>query len=650
MMHAPLEAKIIELAARAAEVLEITELEPAYEGFFAGKCINLNNKISQYPRVSKWRQSVARVPATIAHLFAYLQSARLRNIVLIRGTPGNVERQPTLRRLAGLYKNEDRGDHGFYDEPTKVFPLDIDGVPIAWRADPERAVKAVVAELGEPWASTSFVWFLSATCGLACKTVIEPKPDGKDEKHKYWTGKRIDGDLRARIMFITDRALDASEAAALTEIAAERCAALGAHLDPSVCRTIQPNYIRRPMWMRHPHRDVLGKTPTIGWVRGTHDHLAVPDHLEQTARWAKAQGHGSSIADHPDAGSAVCAIGSDGQLRAHLTAAVQHLLRANPVPDVVSHIDHGYAITDALQDLINRHHETIDCNLEQHRRTWGEVDVHLGGMPDFAVWCLEHPASLHRRKTIKLSKSSRNSGHDSHPARQAISERTRRAFALAYEAALAGEASCDLIVEPPGVGKSTEIRARAVQLVTERPGETVAILVPRHRLGDEQIAMLHAEHPNANVSAAVWRGRHAWNPAVGDGRQEKMCRRSDDAEKVEMKLLNVERSLCKRGRGAKTIKCPFHDGCAFQQQKNVEANIWFAAHECAVHEKPRVFGDIGWIIFDEDMLDAIVFGLDSNKPVTLELDALKASLKIPAEKLGNCGLELARQALYRALD
>jgi hypothetical protein len=221
------------------------------------------------------------------------------------------------------------------------------------------------------------VWFLSATCGLACKTVIEPKPDGKDEKHKYWTGKLIDGDLRVRIMFITDRALDASEAAALTAIAAERGAQLGARLDPSVCRTIQPNYIRRPLWMRHPHRDVLGKIPTIGWVKGARNHLAVPDHLEKTARWAKAQEHTSPIADYPDAGSAVCAIGSDGQIRRHLMTAVQHLLGANPVPDAVGYIDHGFAITDALQDLINKHHEIISHNLEQHRRTWGEGDVQV---------------------------------------------------------------------------------------------------------------------------------------------------------------------------------------------------------------------------------------------------------------------------------
>jgi hypothetical protein len=82
------DAKIIELAGRAADVLDITELEPD-NGAFAGKSINFNRKVSQYPRVTWWRQSVAQVPATIPHLFAYLRAARMRNIVLIRGAPAS---------------------------------------------------------------------------------------------------------------------------------------------------------------------------------------------------------------------------------------------------------------------------------------------------------------------------------------------------------------------------------------------------------------------------------------------------------------------------------------------------------------------------------------------------------------------------------
>ena len=78
----------------------------------------------------------------------------------------------------------------------------------------------------------------------------------------------------------------------------------------------------------------------------------MPADLAHKARWAKAQGHGSEIADHPDAASAVRGIGSDGDVRSHLKAAVRHLLKANPPPDHVSYIDHAVTITGKLQGMV----------------------------------------------------------------------------------------------------------------------------------------------------------------------------------------------------------------------------------------------------------------------------------------------------------
>src|SRR5262245_20907541 len=262
-------------------VLQITELEPKRNGAFCGKRINPDGSLTEYPLSKFWWQSVAQVPATIPQLCAYLCEARQRNVCLIRGTPANPDRQPTLRQKAGVYGTEDRGDHGFYDEPTKLFPLDIDGIKINWRADPKGAVQDVVAQLGEPWASTSFVWFFSTKHGLEIEKMTCPTT-GK--KHKRWTGKIIDGLMYVRIVFITEHPISEQEAIALTSIASTR----GLKLDRSICRTIQPNYIRRPYWVEHPDHDVLGDIPTIGWVEGAHDTLTIPDNLAHTARWAKA--------------------------------------------------------------------------------------------------------------------------------------------------------------------------------------------------------------------------------------------------------------------------------------------------------------------------------------------------------------------------
>src|SRR5262245_48943321 len=76
-------AQVITLAERAQEVITITELEPGHDLSFVGKQIGSDGNITDYPRITWWRQRVARIPATIPHLFAYLRGARERNIGLI---------------------------------------------------------------------------------------------------------------------------------------------------------------------------------------------------------------------------------------------------------------------------------------------------------------------------------------------------------------------------------------------------------------------------------------------------------------------------------------------------------------------------------------------------------------------------------------
>ena len=64
-------------------------------------------------------------------------------------------------------------------------------------------------------------------------------------------------------------------------------------------------------------------------------------------------------------------------------------------------------------------------------------------------------------------------------------------------------------------------------LVTEADLEAATTVI------STQIELLRKEHPHADFNAAVWRGRHAWDPDVGDGVKEKMCQRSEEAEELE---------------------------------------------------------------------------------------------------------------------
>ena len=475
--------------------IAITELEPV-SGKFIGKKINRGGGIEQYPIVKMWRQAVAIVPATIPHVFEYLRSARERNVCLIRGAPADLNRKKTRRWRAGVHEGKDRGDHGFLDEPSRLLSLDPDGVAMNWMADPEGAVRSIVARLGEPWASASYVWFFSGTHGL------------ERDKDKRWTGRIVDGTVRLRLVFITDRALDEGEATALTNIAAVHAPEL--KLDLSISRTVQPNYIRRPHWVEHPDRDVLGDIPTIGWVQGEHEYLAVPEGLTETARWARAQGVSVNIADHPDAETAVRSIGSDGSVRGHIQAAVIHLLRANPIPEDASAYEaHSRDITAKLAEMVEQHREEIAA----------DVDGILQNLkPSFALWCLNHQGILNR-KTIKLVKEGA-AAPVKETTREEIIKRVQEQVGrvrkgdggniwINYGNRVLERPLQQVLPAPTGSTKSTQIRANAVRYVEENPTKSVVILMPRHQLGNEQIKLLHKEHPGRNFSAAVWRGRHA---------------------------------------------------------------------------------------------------------------------------------------------
>ena len=72
----PTSASVVQLSERAHEIIEVTELEPDDGTTLVGKRVNGNGSLTEYPSVTWWRQSVARVPASISHVFAYLREAR----------------------------------------------------------------------------------------------------------------------------------------------------------------------------------------------------------------------------------------------------------------------------------------------------------------------------------------------------------------------------------------------------------------------------------------------------------------------------------------------------------------------------------------------------------------------------------------------
>ena len=114
-----------------------------------------------------------------------------------------------------------------------------------------------------------------------------------------------------------------------------------------------------------------------------------------------------------------------------------------------------------------------------------------------------------------------------------------------------------LLVAPTGSRKSTLMRAAAVQYVTEQPDKTVVILMPRHKLGDEQIDAAAQGAPRAAITTPrCGVGGMPGTRHVGNGREQKMCQRAEEAAAVEKAMLDVERSLCKHGRGGQSSQMP----------------------------------------------------------------------------------------------
>jgi hypothetical protein len=617
--------------------LEITELSPA-NGVFIGKRIKRDGTIAQYPNVAWWHQSVLRIEPTPAALLAALRDARERNVCWIRGAPANIDRKETRRWIAyRTVEGVDRGDHGFFDRATQLLPIDIDGGAVfAWRADPEGAVRRLVDELGEPWRSTSYVWAFSSSHGL--------ETEGKG-KEKRWTGHIKDGEMRLRLTYLTERPLDQKEATALAALAQAQVAFT---IDNATLRTVQPNYILRPKWDAHPERDPLGDIATIGLVQGARDLLPVPDDLATKARWARVEGRQQHIPDHPDATAAVLGIGSDGHVRGHLMSAFVHLGKANPRAADIDLDDYALSLANKVGELVLEHEATVQANLAP--RPMADV---WGYLPDdivrFGTWWIENIGLKGplRRKTVKRTKEKREHAK-AQPSLAEIRARNRRTV---DHACTAEGAPVVALISPAGSGKTTETRRGTAERLAGHPGETVAVLVQRHELSEnELLPEFRRKHPD--IPAAIWRGRMRDDPLSPDpdhpGKFLKMCLRHEEAAAVEAAMLDVGSTLCQRGRGARKVYCPLFDRCGFQRQKGQRAKVWFGAHELMTHPPPEAFGEIGMVVVDESPLDAFLFGIDINDMVTIPLDALLVEPRIWFP--GRSQLMHAREALYRVLD
>jgi len=191
-----------------------------------------------------------------------------------------------------------------------------------------------------------------------------------------------------------------------------------------------------------------------------------------------------------------------------------------------------------------------------------------------------------------------------------------------------------------GVGKSHAAREEVGRVLTamRARGDTriLAIAVPAHALGDEQAAAWQAlpSVQAAGLRVAAWRGRGALDPAdpsyadpdVPESAKARMCGDLERVADVQSVGLSAQTAACKRtikdSDGARrTVKCPLFDGCAYQAQQKVRADLWLVAHNSLFHAKPSALGEVAAVVVDEAAWRTGLVGAEG-RHLTLTLDAL----------------------------
>ena len=171
-----------------------------------------------------------------------------------------------------------------------------------------------------------------------------------------------------------------------------------------------------------------------------------------------------------------------------------------------------------------------------------------------------------------------------------------------------------------GAGKSHYLREMAARLIADAKQRglphRVLFLIPTHALGHEARQRLPA-----GVTSHLWQSRKATSVTTG----KPMCLNLDAVKATERLSLNVEDTVCKRGRDENVVRCAFYERCEFQAQKASAktADVVFAAHQIGLKMPGAIGQGFGLVIIDEAFWQA---GLSTTTRLSIhgladELDA-----------------------------
>jgi putative DNA primase/helicase len=170
-----------------------------------------------------------------------------------------------------------------------------------------------------------------------------------------------------------------------------------------------------------------------------------------------------------------------------------------------------------------------------------------------------------------------------------------------------------LIAASLGLGKTETALAEALLLIGAGRGPVV-ISTPTHKLNAELVQRARDLAARMGNVAGLTRiemhlGREAIDPA-GDG-EARMCFDLEAVREVQEAGLDAQGHVCERREGRTVVaRCPHFGSCAYQAQRQRQADLILVSHAALGHTRPSEIGDPTLLVIDERPTDALLRGVD----------------------------------------
>lgn len=515
--------------------------------------------IADYPEgLTWWIREIHEVSLDIDALAAFINGLSQRSdCCLVTGRPcGEIPLNSRARRIKNVHAS---GDLPTLEECASPWlPLDFDDIPIQGRLDPidpEPAIAEVMAMMGEPFASSSYVWQLSAKA--------TPGADRVRVRVFMLLDRHIDNDLKRRLAKGINQQIEIKL------------------VDPALYTANQPIYTAAPEFIGadpFPRRCgvVYGEHEMVPW-----DEVHIPSEEAPRCEGSVRQGpvH-ASIAEYLSAiGDGPTGEGCHDAINRAVFSMVAHKWTPDRIKDTIRQ-----TVSDALWDTV-KHPSHTPAYLRVETSDW-KLKSSIRGAEKLIKATSNPPRSTQTRPildTVALPIAQIQ-------AKEAISRWVR------------GEGPAKVVLAVTvGTGKTFQT-AEAIK--QELPKDrNLLFAFPTHNQGDEVAERLASETFGSDIAIKIQsRTRETETSAP-------LCQRPHLIKEIESSGVAgfTARIACKNDTG----ECPHYRGCSYYNQFRGEHRVRLIAHSTLETAKARAINDgfmnsCAGLVIDESPIDILL--------------------------------------------